>query len=218
MNLSVLIIDDHALVREGLALILQQVYPGLEVLQAQAAESALSEISPSQTIDLVLMDWFLPNEDPVLNIRNLKAQWPLARLVVISGKGNLVSMTEMEAIGASGYISKTASSGAFISALRAVVHGDGCLLNPCNGAVNAPGGWDSAFGKHLSALRLASQTLTTRQKQVLNSVLRGRSNKEIARELEIAEDTVKQHLQLIYETFGVRGRTQLMCMLMQDAT
>lgn len=215
--MSVLIIDDHELVRDGLVLILQQVYPGMGVFQAPSVDSALKRISPLLAIDLVLMDWFVPNEEPVLNIRRLKVQWPLARLVVISGKESPVSRAQMQAIGASGYISKTTSSNAFISALGAVIQGDGCLLNPNHETANAPGGRKSASGQHLLTLSLASQALTTRQKQVLNSLLRGNSNKEIARELDIVEDTVKQHLQVIYETLGVRGRTQLMCLLMQDA-
>lgn len=211
-----LIIDDHELVRLGLVLVLKQVFPGLKVLQAPSAASALTSVSPSESIELVLLDWFVPGEEPSLSIRRIKTQWPSVRLVVISGKESPVSLAQMRAMGADGFISKGATPSGFQSGLNAVLRGEGCLLSPTNGAVDVSADREDAPGNQWLTLRQTAQRLTPRQKQVLDLLLLGITYKEIASELGIAEDTVKQHSQAIFDTFGARGRIQLLALWTKD--
>lgn len=206
---SVLIIDDQDLVRLGLVLVLRQVFPGLKVLEAPSAGSALTRVSPSEPIQIVLLDWFVPGEELSLSVRRIKTQWPSVRLVVISGIDSPVSLAQMRAIGADGFISKGATPSGFQSGLNAVLQGEGCLLSPTNGAVDVSAGLGAAPDDKALSLRQTALTLSPRRKEVLNLLLRGLSYREIASELKIAEDTVKQHAQAIYAIFGVSGRNQL---------
>ena len=215
----ILIIDDHELFRAGMVLLLRQFHPDLNVVQASSVGAALVNFSPLQTVDVVLMDWFLPHEDPRLNIQRIKTQWPLARLVVVSGNDSLAhqaQLAQLRALGVSGYISKAATPRALIAALDAVIQGHECALPPHEAAAPSQA-WreDLGNGSFSAHCRVAEQ-LTARQKQVVNSLLRGGTNKHIARELGIAEDTVKQHLQVIYEVLGVRGRPELLSLLTQS--
>lgn len=216
----ILIIDDHELFRAGVVLLLRQFYPQLNVMQASSVNAALANVSPLQTMDVVLMDWFLPHEDPALNIRRIQAQWPLARLVVVSGNDSLACKAQwiqLKALGVSGYISKATNPSHFIAALDAVIREGACLPSaPPELTHPLPTPDREHSGQSPAAQSLVTERLTTRQKQVLQALLRGGTNKHIARELGIAEDTVKQHLQVIYEVLGVRGRTELLSLLMQS--
>lgn len=215
VTLCVLIIDDHELFRAGMALLLKQFHPGSHVMQAATVGAALTHASLSMAVDVVLMDWHLPHEDPVLNCQRVKTQWPMARLVVVSANDAPIHMASLQAIGVSGYISKSASPSAFIAALDAVLQGGVCALLPASGGGSPSAGWAALPSSQALAQRLASGQLTLRQKQVLNALLRGQTNKHIARELDIAEETVKKHLNVVYVVLGVRGRTELVSLLMQ---
>lgn len=191
----ILIIDDHQLFRAGLSLVLLQFHGEIEILEATTVGQALVRFAAQPDPDLVLMDWHLPKENPLINLQRLKAKWPSACLVIVSANEALPSQIPIAALGVTGFIPKTASPRMLVDALSTVTQGGTYLPQGRmdTRASNTPFGIDR---------------LTPRQRQVLSALQKGATNKQIAQDLTIAEETVKQHLSVIYGVLGVRGRTE----------
>jgi two-component system, NarL family, response regulator LiaR len=194
--IRVLVVDDHAVVREGLRtfLLLQE---GIEVVGEAAdgreAVAAAHQLEP----DVVLMDLVMPVLDGVEAMRTIREARPETRVVV------LTSFTEDEKLlaavraGAAGYLLKTAPPQEVVRAIRAA-HDGNAVLDP------------AAAGRLLQALTgpRDPQPLTPREREVLGLLSRGFTNKRIAGELGLSEKTVKTHVGRILSKLGVTDRTQ----------
>jgi len=214
----VLLIDDHELFRAGMVLVLRQFHPEAQVFQAPTAVSAMVNVSPSAGINLVLMDWNLPQEDPLVNLQRVKAQWPGARVVIVSANEPPTQFERLQALGAAGYIAKDSSPDQFMQGIAVVLEGGIYAPKPVGGLAtqatpHSDHNWAALDTKPTTASQTAVERLTPRQKQVLQGLQKGLANKQIARDLDIAEETVKQHLSAIYEALGVRGRTEALSTL-----
>ena len=213
--MRILVIDDHQLFRAGMVLVLRQFHPDAQVSEASSVTQALLNVSASTELDLILMDWHLPQEDPNANVQRIKSQWPKARLVVVSAMERLGQLGLLPGMGVAGYIPKSASPQVLMSALAKVVQGETYM--PTTQGPAAPVELEATFAAtrppNLDFLAPLIERLTPRQRQVLHKLQQGLPNKQIGRELDIAEDTVKQHLSIIYEVLGVRGRTEALSLL-----
>jgi DNA-binding NarL/FixJ family response regulator len=194
--IRVLVVDDHAVVRQGLMSLLEEGRDMECVGEAGDAGGALAltaELDP----DVVLLDLSMPGEDGVSVIRRLRAREDPARILVLSSYGEGPRVLEALDAGADGYLLKRASSEGILDAIRAVATGGG----PIDPRV-AP--------SVIAALRDRGQSelLTEREREVLELVRQGHSNKVIARRLRIAEATVKTHVTHILQRVGVADRTQ----------
>jgi DNA-binding NarL/FixJ family response regulator len=206
--MRVLMIDDHVMVLQGLKNLLGAMVPGLEVDTASAIGPALA-MTAGVRYDLVLLDWNLDGCNGADAMQRLRDVGCAARIVVLSGDSDHQLVHTAIELGAAGFVPKRYSSEAMLSALDKVLKG-GIFLPPDLPAGHVPAASAAApplveAEQHLSAL---VSGLTPRQVDVYRAAARGLPNKLIARELGIAEATVKSHLAAVYAVLGVRNRTE----------
>lgn len=201
--MKVLLADDHALFREGVRLVLESLVEGpLDVVEASDFIQALATIRGDVGVEIALVDLTMPGMDGFSGIEALKRASPLLRLVVVSASEDPHDVRRALDAGADGYIAKSTSSAAMLEGIRTVL-GGGTYLSPClkvNGAAQP-----AKAGEDADAVKLS---LTPRQRDVLAMLRQGKSNKEIARDLDLAEITVKLHVTAILRALGVENRTQ----------
>jgi DNA-binding NarL/FixJ family response regulator len=191
-RIRVLCVDDHAIVREGLASIVA-LQPDMEIVGA--AESGVEalrmfrEFSP----DVVLIDLRLRDTTGFELIRDILALSPSARTIVLTSFEGDVDIERALAAGAKGYVVKGMVREELLEAIRAV-HA---------GKRHVPSAIAAKLVDHL-----ASEKLTQRELDVLKEVAKGKRNKEIGAALSIAEDTVKMHVKSILMKLGVNDRTE----------
>jgi DNA-binding NarL/FixJ family response regulator len=207
--LTVLIVDDHPVVRQGLRVLLE-VHDGIEVAgEAADGEQALA-LAAALDPDVILLDLKLPGLDGVAVLTELRARGVGARVLVLTSANDPAQVSRAVRAGASGFLYKDVDPDALIRAIRAVNDGNlllapgaaGTLLpsaRPAGGDGGPPGGQGSRGG--LGAL-------TLREREVLDELARGRSNREIARQLHVSEKTVKTHVSSVLAKLGVQDRTQ----------
>lgn len=201
--MKVLLVDDHALFRRGLRLMLHELAPDMDLSEADSCAHALE--MAHEAFDLVLLDMNMPGVNGLDALRAVKQAWPSALVVVLSGEEGAQLVRDAIEHGACGFISKSATPEVMIQALQLVL-AKGIYLPPqllgmrsANpAAALAPGPLPAQF----------AIGMTERQTQVLRLALRGASNKAVARELGISEGTVKSHLSTAYRLLNVRNRTE----------
>lgn len=190
--LRLLLIDDHFVVRSGLVASLELEDDFEVVAEADRGEEALPlfrEYAPS----LVLMDLQLPGQNGIEATRELVAAYPDARVLIFSTFARDDEIREALSAGASGYLQKSASRDELIGAIRAIAGGEAYL--------------PTEIADRLAGL-LQGPSITTREREIIALISKGRANKEIAAELGIAEDTVKRHVSNIIQKLEVSDRAE----------
>ena len=202
--MRILIIDDHPLFRTGLESLVRALSPAVSVLQVADLAAAAAH---SGSVDLVLLDLNLPGAQPLQSLRRARELFESACLVVVSAQDDASTIHDCIAGGAAGFIPKDTDPGLTEQALRLVL-AHGIYLPPK--ALDQP--LPSSAGPRPSQARPADALpcLSPRQQAVLRSLLQGKSNKLIARDIGIAEGTVKAHLWAVYQVLGVQSRAQAM--------
>jgi DNA-binding NarL/FixJ family response regulator len=197
--ISVLIVDDHPVVRRGLRVLLE-VQDGIEVAgEAGDAATALA-LAAEHAPDVILLDLKLPGADGIAVLGELKVRDSAARVLVLTSATEPAAASLAVRSGAAGVLYKDVDPDTLVRAIRSV-H-DGLLLL----APEAAGTLMRAAGAAGSAAGL--DALTTREREVLAQLAGGRSNREIARALQISEKTVKTHVSSVLAKLGVADRTQ----------
>jgi len=207
-GMRVLLIDDHPLFREGLKGLLQGLDPAVQV--EQAGSVAAAESLSGQPFDLVLMDLNMPGSQGMAALASVKALFEESAVVVVSGEESPETIQRAIQHGAAGYVPKTTDPSVTIQALRLVL-AQGTYLPP--EALRAPAPHAEAKSMAVAPAPTAPrwpQELSPRQLSVLRCLLQGKPNKVIAREIGIAEGTVKAHLWAVYQLLGVNNRAQAM--------
>ena len=197
--IRVLIVDDHAVVREGLRAFLQ-TQEGIEVAGEAADGREAVEASARLRPDVILMDLVMPELDGVAAMRVLRERVPDARVIVLTSFLDDDKLLPAIRAGAAGYLLKNAEPKELARAVRAA-HAGEALLDPVVAArlvetLAADGGLDPV------------DRLTPREREVLVLIGRGFPNKRIARELDVSEKTVKTHVGHVLAKLGVTDRTQ----------
>lgn len=206
---ALLVVEDHALVREGLVQTLRQLEAGIDVFEAADSAGATALLAQGTVFDLMVLDLALPGIDGLSYLRTLRKHYPAMPVVILSAYDDAHTVKKAMKCGAAGFVSKTCSTARLLAALREALTGQVSTpdLSPAISAVNAPrapiGGpaEPSEFG------------LTERQAQVLGLMARGKSNRDIAGLLGLSEGTVKIHLTAIFKALGVSSRTQAMVVI-----
>lgn len=200
--ITLLVVDDHALFRGGMRLLLADLGVSARVLEADSVEAA---VAMDERPDLVLLDLHLCGLSGQLALSMIRERMPDATVVALSGEEDpgLIRATIEE--GASGFIPKTSTPGVMIGALRLVLAG-GVYLPPQ--VLRADAAPAIAAGRAPVASAGVLESLTPRQVDALMLAIRGKSNKAIARDLCVSEGTVKQHLSAAFRVLGVDNRTQ----------
>jgi DNA-binding NarL/FixJ family response regulator len=195
--ISVLIVDDHPVVRRGLR-VLFEVQDGIAVAgEAGDGETALA-LAAELTPDVILLDLKLPGQGGLAVLGELAAQHSLARVLVLTSVTEPASAAAAVRAGAAGVLYKDVDPDALVRAIRAVHDGHLLLAPEAAGNLLRPPG--SPWG--------GLDALTSREREVLAELAHGRSNREIARTLHVSEKTVKTHVSSVLAKLGVQDRTQ----------
>jgi len=205
--LKLLVVEDHALVREGLVRLLGQIEEDVKVFDSADFESALAMLDSEGEFDLLLLDLALPGIDGFAGLDILRRRYPSMPVAVVSAFDDTPPITRVMNLGASGFIPKAFSGEALLSAVGEVLAGN--IFRP-NGNNQQSSRMDDATP--LPPYRINVQPeevgLTSRQAQVLALMVRGLSNRDIAEQLDLSEGTVKIHVTAVFKALGVNSRTQ----------
>ncbi|MBI4985332.1 MAG: response regulator transcription factor [Rhodocyclales bacterium] len=206
--MNILIIDDHPLIRDGIAGVLCRMNRNIRLTRAVDCGSGLAAIATERP-DLVLLDLGLPDVAGTVAIDSIRAACPDVPVVVLSGKDDRETVLEALDHGVAGFIPKNMTADQIWSALGVVIAGSVYL--PA-GVVDAPT-LASPPPRHQSGGTgprdlFAQIGLTDRQHDILRALVAGLSNKEIAERLSLAEPTVKAHVSAVLRAMNVGSRTQ----------
>lgn len=206
--IRVLIVDDQELFRESLKVVLS-VSPGVEVIGAASGVQEALKSAASRRPDVVLMDIRMPGMDGVEGTRLFKERWPDMKVVVLTTFDDDEYVFGALKNGASGYLLKGSSVSELSKAIQ-IVHEGGAMLNPeiASKAIRQ----FSSMAKGSASLQVDRQgeaELSRSERQVIQAVGRGLSNKEIAGELCLSEGTVRNAISGILSKLALRDRTQL---------
>ncbi len=193
-RIRVLLVDDHQVVRQGLRTFLD-VQDDIEVVGE--AENGASGVDAADALrpDVILLDLRMPGGDGVTALRLLRERGNDARVLVVTSFTDPETVLPAVRAGAAGYVYKDVDPQALAAAIRSV-HAGHVLLHPDVASLLAAGDVPEA------------DRLTAREREVLGELARGRSNREIAKTLGMAEKTVKTHVSAILGKLGVQDRTQ----------
>lgn len=197
-----LVVDDHSLYRVGLSLLLKDQLGFGRVIEASGFDEALDRLADTTDIHLALFDLSMPGMGGPQSLAVVRASYPELRIAVVSGSEERANVERALAANLHGYIPKSLPDADIVAALREIVAGR--IYMPRFTTAASP-----ATAPALASERTTLEGLTPRQRDVLAGIVRGLANKEIARELDIAEGTVKIHLAALFAHFDVRNRTEL---------
>ena len=191
-GITLMIVDDHQVVRHGLSSMLATI-PGMRVVaEADHGMAALAAYEMHRPA-VVLMDWHMPVMNGLDCLKALLAKWPDARVIMLSVYDGAGDVHGAISAGAAGYLLKSFEADELITAIRTVQGGGRHLEGAARAAFTAQEG---------------AAPLTVREREILGLVVAGRANKEIATALRLADITVRMHLTRIFSKLQVADRTQ----------
>jgi DNA-binding NarL/FixJ family response regulator len=205
--MKLLVIDDHPVVRDGLATLLRQLGPEVTVLTAEGASQGLGVADAHPDLDVVILDLMMPGSDGFTALREFGRLQPQLPVVVLSSSEDPRDVRRALASGALGYIPKSAPPRTILAAMQFVLAGN--VYVPTLMAQETGATRDQAEDHSLPK---SGVTLTSRQTDVLRLLCEGRSNKEIGRALGVSQKTVKVHVTAIFKALNVANRMQAAAM------
>jgi DNA-binding NarL/FixJ family response regulator len=210
-----MIVDDHALFRRGLEMVLEEE-PDIELV-GQASDGAEAIERAAEALpDIVLMDIRMPRSSGIEACRAMKAAAPSTKIVILTISDEEADLFEAIRAGASGYLLKDIPLDEVADAVRAV-HGGQSLINPSMaGKLLTEFAALAKRDAHEPAEELPAPRLTDREMQVLKLVARGMNNRDIAKELFISENTVKNHVRNILEKLQIHSRMEAVMVAVRE--
>lgn len=220
--MNVLVIDDHPLILAALKSVVTGLAEDVIVTAVATARSAREAMAACGNFDIVLLDLHLGDDDGFGLLAELRGAYPAVPIVVVSASDRRDDVVHAIDLGALGFVPKCMSNDSLLQALRVVISGGiylpaSIMRSPAGTNVpsaSAIQGWSASSG-YLPALSsdraeaaLASLGLTTRQTEVLALLLKGQSNKLIARALNLSVETIKDHVAAVLRSLNVSSRTQ----------
>jgi two-component system, NarL family, response regulator LiaR len=194
------IVEDHAVVREGMRFLFGQE-PDIEVVGEAATGAAAGPMVAASRPDVLLLDLFLPDVDGIAVLKEIRRDSPDTRVVMLTSAPDDASLVAAIRAGATSYLQKTAGVPEVLASVRAAARGESTL--PPEVATRLLNALQSE-GRAVDPL----DRLTPRERDVLAALAQGRSNREIARALRIGEETVKTHVSAVLAKLGLADRTQ----------
>ncbi len=196
--MHVLLVDDHEMFRQGMRFLLTDLNDDIDFTDAGTCEEALGVLNNAE-IDLALLDLNMPGTDGINALQKIREAHPGVQIAVLSGMEDPDLIRDAIDQGASGFVPKASSSEVLVAALKLILAG-GVYLPQA--ALNA--------APDRAAVEDSPRTdlLSERQTDVLLKAIQGKPNKVIAREMNIAEGTVKTHLSAAFKALGVHNRTE----------
>lgn len=205
--MKILLVDDHALFRDGMRYVLQQLPEAVEILEAGNFPDGLKLATQHPELDLALLDLNMPGSEGPVSIRFFHQRYPHIPVVVVSGEEGRGFMEKVMNYGAMGFVCKSSTASVMLSALNLVLSG-GVYIPP-----QLLRQYGEVAGKEPDvtdrrSLHTNEYGLTQRQMQVLTHLAAGLSNKEIAEAIHLAEGTIKIHVAAVYQTLRVNNRME----------
>lgn len=198
--ISVLVVDDQFMVRKGLTALLQ-AYEGVQVVGEAADGLTAIELVDRLQPDVVLMDLFMPGIDGIETIQRINAAHPHQRIIVLTGFLGEDHMVAAIQAGAMGYLEKDVEPEELLQSIQDVNAGEGY--------VNPKMAWKFIHGKDgAKAHGRARDGLTDRELDVLQLLSQGKTDQEMAKELVLAEVTIRTHISRILEKLGLKNRVE----------
>jgi len=205
--MKILVVDDHLLIREALRGVLKELRPDAVVLEASNGSQGMQLMTDQADINLVLLDLNLPDRDGFSMLAELRERYLATSVVVLSGQQDRGSVVKALALGALGFIPKSAQREVMLAALELVFAG-GIYIPPEILSRQEPIAAPPQPSAEASRTLPKELGLTERQLEVLALIMRGKSNKAISRVLDVAEPTVKNHITAILKVLKVTNRTE----------
>lgn len=206
--MKILLVEDHAFLRESIAHVLSAMDADVSVVQATDGVEALALLRQEKKFSLVMLDLALPGVDGMGCLQTIRKTHPKLPVLVVSAYDDLATIQRVRAGGANGFLPKKLDGATWQEAVRAVM-ADGeywpASLTQKQDVLSRQPETQAAKGKGISGIAYG---LTKRQMVVLQLLVAGRSNREIAQQLELTEGTVKVHLNNIFKVLGVNSRAQ----------
>jgi DNA-binding NarL/FixJ family response regulator len=199
--MKILLVDDHALIRDALRAVLVELQKTAQILEAPDSAGALRALETNPDIEMVVLDLNLPDRGGFDVLAEMGERYPALGVVVVSGNHDRASAQRALDLGAVGFIPKSAQREVMLSAFNLIFAG-GVYIPPQ--ILERPG--TKATGR--SARTIEALGLTERQMEVLALMMRGKSNKVICRALDLAEPTVKNHVTAILKALKATNRTE----------
>ena len=204
---KLIVVEDHALVREGLVQTLRQIEDGVEIFAVADCGGANSLLEQEHQFDLMVLDLGLPGLDGLSCLRTFRQQYSAMPIVILSAYDDANTVSKAMKFGAAAFVPKTCSSDHLLTVLREVLAGE--VVAP--DAMLSASVSDVLRHKPVGAQSKPSDFgLSKRQAEVLGMMARGKSNRDIAALLGLTEGTVKIHLTAIFKVLSVSSRTQAM--------
>ena len=205
--MKILVVDDHALIRDAMRGVLKDLKSDAIVLEAANSAQAMALVREHGDLALILLDLQLPDRDGIEALKDLREHFPAVSVVMLSAFNDRDNVVRALDNGALGFIPKTDSREVLLGALRLVLAG-GIYIPPEVLAASATGIASPDKATATKRPSPAELGLTERQVDVLALMMEGKSNKLICRALDLAEPTVKNHVSAILKALGVVNRTE----------
>jgi DNA-binding NarL/FixJ family response regulator len=186
--MKIIVIDDHALFRDGLKYVLDALDDDICIFEACSSAASIQVLKENPNMDLVLVDLNMPVETGFAVLENCRNLYPTMPVVVVSGSSQQQDIQQAMDMGAMGYIQKNMTGKVMLNILQIILSGE--LYFP------------------QAKLNAIKPQFTPRQLQVLEQMFEGLSNKVIAANMDIAESTIKMHVTAILKKLVVTNRTQ----------
>lgn len=193
----ILIADDDALFRAALGRLIDDAFPGADVLQAGSVGELHNLLATGDVPGVIIVGLMLPGTDPGAMIARLRGDYPESLLVAVSTSEDIATVGRVMRQGADGYIAKSVEPCAMRAAIGAIRGGETVILVPEGAAIAAP-----------SVTARPIRDITPRQRDVLAQLALGKTNKEIGRQLAISPFTVRIHVSALLRIFGAQSRTE----------
>ena len=191
-KIKVMIVDDHAILRMGLASLLNAKKDIEVVGEANSGAAALRK-APKLKPDVIVMDLMMPGMDGAETTRRLKELMPEARILILTTFGTANGIAHALAAGAMGAVLKSVEFADLANAIRKIAAGEKVVAEEI---------------QRILASEPAIKTLSPRQRQILESMVRGLSNDDISKQLGISLDMVKEHVQTLFAKIGAANRVE----------
>jgi DNA-binding NarL/FixJ family response regulator len=206
---KILIVDDHALIREALRSVLTQLRGDASILEAPDCSQSMRLIEQHPDLDLIVLDLQLPDRDGFSVLTELRERYATTAVVVLSASLDRSKMRLALDLGAVGFIPKTTERAVMLNAFQLIFSGGIYVPKEILGReppLSRPLACND--GSPIQLQLLADLSLTGRQLEVLGLMMQGKSNKAISHMLSMAEPTVKNHITAILKALKVANRTE----------
>lgn len=201
-SIRVLLVDDHQLLTDALSGLLQRE-PDIEIVGV-AGSVAEARMAARERMDVVLMDYLLPDGTGAEATREIKRRWPTAKVVVLTAAPDDETMLDVIEAGADGYLTKEKAGSEVVGAVRAAHAGE--ILLPRVVAYEL--GQKVAAARRESGTHIEVHDLTPRELEVLRALVEGRSSRDICAEMYIAPNTMRTHVQNLLAKLQVHSKLE----------